>query len=121
MHSAAFCGLCWAIKMLPILMNTITRTHHGIDTIKLPNALPMNVILLMILCTLISIHYIHKDGHSLQGLFLLFLLLRWIAPFPIYGRYIMLWNLVAALGTIVYSSILLQAGSDETQGKPVYQ
>ena len=62
MHSAAYCGLRWAIKMLPILMNRITRAPHGIDTIKLPNALSMNVILLMILCALISIHYIHEDG-----------------------------------------------------------
>ena len=63
MHSAAYCELRWAIEMLPILMNRNTRTPHGIDTIKLPNALSMNVILLIILCTLISIHYIHKDGH----------------------------------------------------------
>ena len=59
MHSAAYCELRWAIKMLPILMNSITRAPHGIDTIKLS----MNVISLMILCALIGIHYIHEDGY----------------------------------------------------------
>ena len=44
------CQSCWTKSLGP---------PHGIDTIKLS----MNVISLMILCALISIHYIHEDGH----------------------------------------------------------